>query len=377
MIARHWEPFSFSHEETKAWENLLANSPSDPVFGSWEWARAWMEHLSSGNAHMVQLLEDGKPAGMAPLVLEIHKWGGVSANVLSPMGWSTGEYVDLPVAGKEAWSVLFKYLLDARGWDVLSFRRMPSSADNARDLVLAAQSLGLGIIKEEEQICPFLDLDHTLEDYLKSRFRSKFRNRIRRMSKRLSSMGKHRFEMVHDPESMEKVLGAIADLEARSWKGAQGKGVFQEPPKQRFYFQVAQALAAKEMVALHLQWLDDRLLAYHYGFVAGGRYHDFSLSFDPEFGNYSPGLLSLVDLLGWCYDQGLARFDFLRGAEKYKAQWTDTATQNANIHVFFPKAKARALQAGLSLRLKARKVKRQFFPREEEAVFRVVGSDKP
>ena len=64
-------------------------------------------------------------------------------------------------------------------------------------------------------------------------------------------------------------------------------------------------------------------------------------------------------------------FDLLRGGERYKALWTDVATQNINLHIFSPAIKSKVLSLGSTGRIALRKLKRQIRPSNDEAFFRV------
>ena len=94
-------------------------------------------------------------------------------------------------------------------------------------------------------------------------------------------MGHHRCELVRQTTELSALLDQISMLESRSWKGTQGTGLFSTPEKDRFYREIATSLLEQGQLALHLQWLDERLIAYYFGFIAAGRYYAYSTAYDP------------------------------------------------------------------------------------------------
>jgi CelD/BcsL family acetyltransferase involved in cellulose biosynthesis len=357
------------------WEKLLEQGPADPIFGSFIWAREWWLNFrgSRDDLRVIVLKEGCDIFGLAGLYLTLERWGPIKAKVLAPLGRTTAEYLDLifPSGGKDGCYVLLQRLLQDKDWDVFSLNRLPASSPTRRSIKNAASELGLLVVEEEEQLCPFIGLNGSFDAYMRKHFSRNFRKNIRRKTKKLNNLGKQRFEMVTDGLNLDDKLAMVFDLEDRSWKGQRGVGIFGTEEKRTFFTKVAKSMASHKRLALHLQYLDDRLLAYNFGFVTNKKLYDYSLAFDPDFASYSPGLLSLVDLLSRCFEKGIRIFDFLRGAEKYKKLWTDTATQNINLHVFSPNIRARTLAMGLKNRLALRRIKRRFRQPPNEAQFEI------
>src|SRR5262249_14048354 len=49
------------------WQELLQQGPTDEVFLTWQWQRAWWESLGKGKLLLVLAERDGKPVALAPL----------------------------------------------------------------------------------------------------------------------------------------------------------------------------------------------------------------------------------------------------------------------------------------------------------------------
>lgn len=358
------------------WQKLLERGISDPIFGSFLWARHWWECFGQ-EKHQLRLITlslAGEVVGIAGLCLTQENWGPFKAKVLVPLGWSTAEYVDLllPPNSKRATDLLFDFLTEEQDWDILSLKRLPAMSPNRDNFKSAAAKKKLLVVEEREEVCPFIRLDGTFESLMYKRFKSNFRKQIRRNTRRLNAIGHHRFEMVTNPPDLDSIMSILVELEKSSWKGRKGVGIFNTPAKRSFFYQISQTLAVQGKLAIFLQWLDDRLLSYDFGFTSNKTLYSYNAAYNPDFKKYSPGTLSMHELLRRCYDMGFNIFDFLRGGEHYKALWTDVATQNINLHIFSPALKSRVLSLGSAGRLALRSIKRQIRPPYNEAFFRIV-----
>lgn len=70
--------------------------------------------------------------------------------------------------------------------------------------------------------------------------------------------------------------------------------------------------------------LDGQAFSWHFGFTLGRTYYDYICGFDADYGRLSPGLMHVHELIRWLYEATEIRtYDFLLGAEGYKADWTD------------------------------------------------------
>ncbi|MDH3226884.1 MAG: GNAT family N-acetyltransferase [Thermoleophilia bacterium] len=65
-------------------------------------------------------------------------------------------------------------------------------------------------------------------------------------------------------------------------------------------------------------YVDDRIIAGHLGLRAGGVWHWWFPTYDPELSRYSPGLLLLMEMATAAEGIGVAAIDFGRGEERYK-----------------------------------------------------------
>lgn len=143
-----------------------------------------------------------------------------------------------------------------------------------------------------------------------------------------------RFEIAEDPATQSAWLDWFF---AAKLDWMRGRGIatqdFADPGYRRFMGDVADAAHARGDLLIARLATGDATMAVAFGFVDGGRFLFQSFTYDPEFGRLSPARLLLERLVRWCFERGLAEFDFMPGDQEYKAQWSDGELPVIDHHV--------------------------------------------
>jgi CelD/BcsL family acetyltransferase involved in cellulose biosynthesis len=100
-------------------------------------------------------------------------------------------------------------------------------------------------------------------------------------------------------------------------RGAPGdKGAFMSATVEAFFRRVAADCALRLDVLEH----GGRPLAAAVGFRTTRGHHLYNMAFDRAAASLSPGIVLLAALIRQAIDDGLERFDFMRGLERYKLE---------------------------------------------------------
>lgn len=344
------------------WSELSRVAGADPLFSRPGWVRPWWEIFGrSGDGLAVTALYEGPQLiGLAPYYLTREKHRGLPAKVLAPLARTTAERLDLlyPADRPELAGRLISAILEQSGFDLLLLPRIDSRSPTLAVAREAIERLSGSHLETPELQCPVVDIETNFEEYYRGRFKHKFRYNIRSRTKKLAKEGELTFQLFTGGPELEKLLGAVAEVEARSWKGHEGLGIFGREESREYYFRIARELAEEGHLALHLLWLDDRPISYYFGFILNNRYYDYSQSFDLEYRKYAPGVMALADLMETCFDRGLETFDFLRGDEDYKFNWATRTTTNINLHLFPKSLGGKGLELLKRAESRAREAKR-------------------
>jgi CelD/BcsL family acetyltransferase involved in cellulose biosynthesis len=116
-------------------------------------------------------------------------------------------------------------------------------------------------------------------------------------------------------------LDRFLRLEASGWKGREGTAVLQDPAARRLYTGFAHAAAAAGWLRLRFLELDGATLAADFSCVLGRSEFLLKTCFDEDSSQLGPGVVLRAAVLRSAIDDGLARYEFLGGPERYKVRW--------------------------------------------------------
>jgi CelD/BcsL family acetyltransferase involved in cellulose biosynthesis len=96
------------------------------------------------------------------------------------------------------------------------------------------------------------------------------------------------------------------------------KAEFLTPEREHFFLDIASVLAARGQLKLLFLEVDNKRVASCVCFDYGNSYFLYNSGYDPEYASLSVGLLNKALCIREAIEQGRNRFEFLRGAERYK-----------------------------------------------------------
>jgi CelD/BcsL family acetyltransferase involved in cellulose biosynthesis len=203
-------------------------------------------------------------------------------------------------------------------------------------------------------LCPFIRLPHTWEEYhatLNQKLRYNLRSRARRLQRDFE--GNVHFRTATDADEASNALSALFALHAKSWGKRGIPSGFTDPLVVEFHHQVAHLFHQNGWLRLHSLYVGDEPIAAAYCFLYGDIAYFYQTAFDPKCAQYGPGAAILAYAIKHSIEEGAAEFDFLRGTEPYKLQWTDESRRDIRAHVAST-ARGRLLISGYRIRRRLR-----------------------
>jgi CelD/BcsL family acetyltransferase involved in cellulose biosynthesis len=308
------------------WREVLTTHQDTHPFVTPEWQRAWWDHFGAGALSVVPVAADGRPVGVAALARD-------AAGVVRFLGGE--ELTDYPgpvVApghGAEVSQALLAWLR-GRNWsefDVRNARPVDGIAD-----VLAAAAIGAGLRVERcaDEPVAVLALPATWDDYL-ALLSKHSRHELRRKDRRLER------ELPEAAVRTSDGTTLAADLETFSGLHRQSRGVkgsFLTAPVEAFFRRIADDFLARGCLRLDLLEDRGRPLAATLGFQSARTFYLYNMAFDPADRALSPGLVLLSRLLRRAIGDGLERFDFMRGDERYKLELGAEVSRLQRVRIF-------------------------------------------
>lgn len=307
------------------WNGLLGRSAHPLLFLTWQWQTHWWDAFGAGRPLRIHAVSDsaGQLVGLLPLYAEA---GGTWRLV---GGVDVSDYLDLlAVAGgeEEVWAALLQHRGGEPGeWDLHCLR---AASPTVSLLPALAPAYGLAARTVREERCPVLPLPPSWDQYLGSlpgKERHELRRKLRRLERELPGAG------VRSHADLPGLSGAMAAFLALHRASRAGKARFMDARMEGFFRAVVRPLARAGWLRLWFLEEAGEPLAAYLTYEYGGSVGLYNSGFDPRWAALSPGIVLLAHLIRSAIDRGFARFDFLRGEERYKYAFGPTPEDLFNV----------------------------------------------
>ena len=194
-----------------------------------------------------------------------------------------------------------------------AFSYVPEETPTPEALARALTARGFAVRTARQVTSPRVSLPADFETYLES-LTKKERHELRRKIRRLETGRRVAFRVADEPERAA-ALDRFVELHRRS-RGE--KAEFMTKPVERFFRDIADALAARGWLRLGILEVDGEDAAVLYAFAYEGTLALYNAAYDPALASLSVGIVSHAYALRSAIAEGLGAYDLLRGNERYK-----------------------------------------------------------
>lgn len=261
-----------------------------------------------------------EPLALLPLAIE-RRYG---VRFLTFMDGGLADY-NAPVLfpGVRDWNLetvemLWRCLQQNLPFDIATFEKMPASVgDLPNPLKLLSQ-------EAYAESCHLVSISGTWEELLS---RLPRRSTLRRRIRQLNARGKVTFEFAQTPEQYDIFVEALIQQKSRRYIETRGTDSL-DSLGYRDYLKAARNLIPPYgPVYLFALKMDETIIATHFGYVVGDRFHCLMPSFEGgEWRAYSPGNILAERIFEWCVANGIRVFDYGVGDDQYKREYCDIST---------------------------------------------------
>ena len=180
---------------------------------------------------------------------------------------------------------------------------------------------------------PYIELPDSYEEFERS-LSSNHRQQLRRFRRRLESeQGGVRFCTNDAIRPLEEVLEALTDLHARLWRERGRPGTLTGSRMQDFLRRFCAAAHRRGWLRLHQVWLNGDVVAVMLVVHWGGSAYYYQSGWDTKYRRNKLGEQILAHSVRSSIEEGLGRFDLLRGEEEYKERFLTGTTVGLGVDV--------------------------------------------
>ena len=314
----------------EAWDPLAAGAGP---FGGWAWHRAWADTAAAADVAASETFvlhgPGGAPQAILPLALRRMRWRRVPVTALT---WAVGDagcpdHMDIPaVPGADCDALAAA--LEALPWQVAIFDNVADPAPNVAALCAALAARGHAARSASQCVCPRLALPDSWDAYLGSLSATR-RQTVRRKERTL--FRDHAATLTDYAGRLDEGWAHLMRLHDERWQGA---GAFSEPRVEQLQLAFARAMAQQERLWLTTLDIAGQPAASWYGFAAGDTVYFYQSGRAPQWEHASVGFVLMGMMIRRAIEGGYKWFDFLRGADAYKRDWTTAQRVTREVVVF-------------------------------------------
>jgi CelD/BcsL family acetyltransferase involved in cellulose biosynthesis len=297
------------------WESLAQRLPSPMETYGWS-ASAAASLTREQQPRLVVAERDGSIRAIAQLA----RGRGWSFGRLEMLGMSRlNEPGDFAFADHEALTAVVRGSI--RFGRPILLGRLPAESPTID--VFRRLAKGRGIVRVRPRAsCPYIPLDESWrepESHLSSRRRSDFR----RARRRAEEQGDVKAEVLAPgPDQIDSLLNTAFAIEARSWKGAAGTALANDPIRGQALRKFADWASRAGLLRICLLRIGETYAAMQIAAEQNNAFWLLKIGFDPAFANCSPGNLLLAESLRYSAAKGLGSLEFLGTVEPWTLVWT-------------------------------------------------------
>ncbi|WP_419709976.1 GNAT family N-acetyltransferase [Pseudomonas sp. NFX224] len=289
-----------------AYEALRLRVMDHTPFNALAWMVASQQALTAGERlHVLLGWQAGELILCLPLVASVERFGGLPFRVLHHLGYPLADRLAL-LACVDA-TDMRKALTEVR-------RRLPHAVLQLNELAGEDSALAHWTSRSStaERRLSCRAPVHLITDADRLEVSGDPRYKLRRARKRIAACGAQVRRITPDAATMGPLLKAIAEVEAVSWKGDEGVGIFADERHRQWMDQAFTALAAQGLVRVVVLELDGRCISYRLGLLEQGRLYDYNLAFLPQFADLGSGRVLLEEWIRWGLDDNWRWIDASR-----------------------------------------------------------------
>jgi CelD/BcsL family acetyltransferase involved in cellulose biosynthesis len=321
-----------------AWNELYKRCGANNIFTTFAWNSSWLNSFTDSYDSILLLTQwkERELSGVIPLVMKEESFYGFKAKQVTFAGGKESVYKDCLISGNPE-GLLDKLLshlgTELHKWDVLVLDSLPCDSETVGRLPGVSHSHHFHCISEQYGVSPYIQLPATYDE-MHDNHRKRIRKNVKYQVRRLGKLGQVEFVCYWGTSIKTEHISEAARIERRSWKGGCSAGAFFDRQHLDFHSALLNHGSREFVPYLGILTHSGHGIAFVYGFRQDDCFYGYNMSYDNDFGSYSPGWIIIDYLVRELIAEGIRKFDLLAGGGPFKESWASGLSNIDRLIVF-------------------------------------------
>ena len=306
-----------------------------------DWMEPWWRQWGSCHRLLVITLRnrEGRLLAVAPFYIRRSRLGALGPRALCFLGnqWVASDHLNILVDPEYEQGAIEAIVCVVKEhhaeWDYIELGSIGEDSPLLTNLRQQFKNLGMKEQVLRSIICPYLPLPASFDAYLVSVSKN-LRYNYRRRRRALERDAEIEFVVLQSEAELKVRFDEFVQLHRLRFKERRKYSSFLTRRMQEFFSEAFPRLAADGLVRLFLLQVNGKAVAGLFGFSTGKRFAFYQCGMDPALSRLSIGLVMMGCSIEEAIRTGHEEFDFLRGQEAYKFQWTNKSRRVVTIALF-------------------------------------------
>lgn len=301
------------------WDELVSNIDNPQVFYKFLWIKAYLENIDykqKNDLKIILVYNKKKLVAIFPFILE--------NKTLRFVTNKTVDYNNIYIKRDEnKYAVIEKtmvFIFENIDFDGIELNNIQGDSELYILADILRNKLNKKVIIEDSVIAPVLINDENSIN----KFRNKQLKDIDRRKRKLLKDKDIKFEI--NCKVDDEFFEFVSNNHKKKWNHS----VFFNKDYVNFYKEIVTLM--KENIEASKVIVDGEIVAAHFGFKDDKKVYYYIPTYKEEFSKNAVGYILLKELIDTYKDK--EEFDFLRGNELYKFNWTDNVRMNFNLYSY-------------------------------------------
>lgn len=349
------------------WQELLADSPCDCLFLTWEWLHTWWEQLAGDRSlHLVTVREDGRLIAIAPLALR-------PPRLRRLIPFPVLEFLASDNVGSDYLSFIVRNGHEQHALDgiaealgeashMLELLRVDKTSMTMMSALMRLHDSGWRTTAGTTNYAPYVKLAGLTQEGYEGRIHSDHQRDLRVKFKRLHRDFEVRLDLARSDEERRVTMESFVELHLARWEDRGGSTALGRQKLVDFHERISQIALERGWLKLFTLRLDGNPAAQLYMFFYAGVYYYYQTALNMEYQRYSTGMLLTKLAIDDAIANGALEFDFLHDDEEYKYLWAERERELIRLEILPPRAARPLYGPVMQARASVRKLRARVVP---------------